>query len=213
MFTISISFSSISAEDYESGSDKIIFTYFTGEEFEIEYVFEDVNIKNTFTDKNSMNFELVSTDGYLVLDFPKSIPLGTLDRDYPSLIVIDNGGKIFDPFLDENTPYTRTENDCTINVKFEFDNEVEHLTTITINHGFYPEGYSLAYYDLPEKCLEDPRNDTEIQRSLNAKNCSDVHYEKGLNVRDEVVCIYSDSYPWLYQRGYLKTYEIISTLD
>ena len=122
-----------------------------------------------------------------------------------------HNGSGYSPEIVKNTQFQQTAQDCSFEVLFEFNNKHEKFIQIEIEHGMYPEGYQLTYVDLPEYCLEkDSRNDTKIQRLLDEKECTNTRYHKGINMRDETVCITIESYPWLNQRGYLKTFPILN---
>lgn len=193
-----------------SYAESFDFEYFTGEVFQITYELQNAELQELTHDEN-IKFILLSTDGTLSVSFPKAIPLEANEGlNYPLFVAYHTGGG-YSPDLEKNTKFVQTVSDCTFDIEFDFNNTDEEYIVVEINHGMYPEGHQLTYVDVPAKCLEDdPRNDTEIQRKLNDKECSNSNYHKGINIRDEIVCISFDSYPWLNQRGYLKTFPIMN---
>jgi len=203
LFLISVALQNVYAESFD-------FEYPTGEIFQINYELRDAKLTKLTIDHGTISFIVNSTDGKLFISFPKSIPLDYQEGlDYPVFVASLDGIDRF-ASLDKNTKLSQSANNCTFDVEIDFDNEMEKSIQININHGIFADDVGLTYVDLPEYCLEDdPRNDAKIQRQLNEKQCSNVSHDKGFNNRDEVVCIFPDSYTWLYERGYLKTYPII----
>lgn len=193
-------------------AESIDFEYYTGEVFQINYELIDANLTKSSTDVSSIMFNLNSTNGKLFVSFPKAVPLQYDEGlDYPLFIAIHDGTG-FSPELGKNTKFVQSANKCTFDVEFNFNNNVNKAIQIDINHGSRIAGPTLAYVDVPDNCLEeDPRNDTKIQRKLIDKKCSDSSYKKGLNIRDEVVCISPDSFRGLDQRGYLQKFIIIDS--
>ena len=185
------------------------FEYFTGEVFQINYALENAKLQELSNDKN-IKFIILSTDGKLSVSFPKAVPLGSNEGlDYPLFVAYHTGGG-YSPELEKNTKFVQTASDCTFDIELDFNNISEQYIVVEINQGMYPEGPQLTYVDVPIKCLEDdPRNDTEIQRILDTKECPNTNHHKGINMRDDAVCISAESYSWLNQRGYMKTFPII----
>ncbi len=193
--------------DFQNNFD---YEYITGEVFQINYELTDASLTKLSLDRITSSFIINSTDGELFVSFPKAIPLHIQEGlDYPVFVAVLDGAGRYAPLLEPPAKVIQTAQDCTFDLKIEFNNEIEKEIQVNINHG-HVIAAPLTYVDLPVNCLEkDPRNDTEIQRKLNDKQCTDSNYNKGFNIRDEVVCVSPESYPWLNQRGYMKTFPII----
>lgn len=178
-------------------AEEFQFQHWDDKEYTFSYNLINGNLTNLNLIQDQMTFTVNGTNGELILDIPKSIPFDITDYSFGhyNFILINN---------EELMPQTDFS-DCFIKYTIPFDGE----TKIEILYSHVIAGVRLTYVDLPRYCLDDPRNDNKIQRQLNEKECSNTKYEKGFNIRDEVVCISPESYPWLNQRGYMKTFPII----
>ena len=166
-----------------------------------EYLSSYEIINGTITNSNferELFFDVNGTDGLLKITIPKTITF-----DYNDYLV----GKHFYLARDfDDTPqwhYNNLTCDIEFNVFFDESKTIELTQLIPV------AGMRTSYVQLSEQCLEDSKYRTDIQMLLHSKECSDSTFEKGINVRDELVCISPESYPQLNKRDYVKTFPIL----
>lgn len=146
---------------------------------------------------DTIYFLLNMTNGNFRLEMPKTIAFEYINySDYIYTAIIN----------DEFVIPSYTHSACDFIFDFDFDGPTE----ITFAMPLIPEGTRISYLELPEICMaKDEKYNDEIQQLIHSKDCTNPRFAKHINTRDELVCISPESYPWLYERGYLKTFPII----
>lgn len=173
--------------------------YFDGNRYPHQYEIKNGTITNfeSFTNAQSIIFDTNGVNGKLIIIIPKTIPFDLTNQKYGDvLFTLNNGEEVRNDFVELTCNYRVT-------VEFDGQSQIELLVPTILSEP------RITYMELRDSCLDDPKYNTVIQQKLKEKDCIDNTYERGFNIRDEVVCIFPDSYPLLYERGYLKTYSII----
>lgn len=150
----------------------------------------------SFSESNSFLFDVTGNNGEFIVTIPKTIPVYPSTLNDFMMFVLQNGEEISPKKLERSC-------DFEITVKIDGKTEIEFITSVSHGESVF------TYIELPERCLDEPKYNTVIQQKLKAKNCTNNTFEKGINQRDEVVCIFPESYSNLSMRNYLKTSPII----
>jgi len=169
--------------------------YFDGNKYLLNYQITNGTVIDVKGIPYSVFFHVNSSKGELTLTIPKTAPISyDYDGEF-GLYVFENGREI---------EYYTHENVCdfTLTIDIEGESEIEFA---------YPSllvANEITYFEVHDMCFDNPEYRTEIQQMIKAKECPNS-FEKGLNLRDNVVCVFPESYSELRARGYLKTFPIV----
>lgn len=138
-------------------------------------------------------FTINGTNGEINVQLPKNIPRYIHD-DFPAFVLL-NG----------NESYEYGESDCF----YDFVYPVKENTKLQFIFSYPPERPLPIYYEeLPTECSM--MNDvSDRQSSIKEVHCSNDALLKAVNIRNEVVCIFSSSVNKLLERMYLLPTEYV----